>query len=273
MLELPDPVDDGLVIPEVGEWSRDKHHFLRRDVDAFTTAMKDKPWEGLHYIDLFAGAGMERLRDTGRLDWGSPLIAAQSTHPFNGIHCGEMDAAKCDALCKRLTPFRARTAIQIVAGDANVRVQEIVAVLPKRCLSLAFLDPYGLHLHFDSLRTLAERRADLIIFFPDRLDLLRNATEYYFSDPDSNLDHALGTQDWRRVWDGTPESRRAQTMRSLYVDRLRVLGYREFDYEPVPATGRRLYWLVFASRHPRGVDIWRRVATRKPDGQRTFDFE
>lgn len=62
MPELPPPDDDGLIIPEVGEWSRDKHHFLRRYIHAFTTAMKDKGWSGLHYIDLFAGAGMERIK-------------------------------------------------------------------------------------------------------------------------------------------------------------------------------------------------------------------
>jgi len=76
MLELPKPEDDGLVIPEVGEWSREKHHFLLRYIDAFTTAMRPKRWNGLYYIDLFAGAGIERLKRPARLDWGSPLIAA-----------------------------------------------------------------------------------------------------------------------------------------------------------------------------------------------------
>lgn len=53
------PTDDGLEISTVGEWSRDKHHFLSRYIDAFTNAMKKKGWSGLHYIDLFAGAGWD----------------------------------------------------------------------------------------------------------------------------------------------------------------------------------------------------------------------
>ena len=73
--ELPPPEDDGLPTASVKSWSRDKHHFLRRYIDAFTTSMKDKRWGGLHYIDLFAGPGIERLED-GSLEWGSPLIAA-----------------------------------------------------------------------------------------------------------------------------------------------------------------------------------------------------
>ena len=65
--ELPEPEDDGLFIPDVGPWSRDKHHFLRRYLHAFTEAMKAKNWHSLHYIDLFAGAGIERLRDKDRV--------------------------------------------------------------------------------------------------------------------------------------------------------------------------------------------------------------
>ena len=56
MFQLEPPHDDGLVIPEVGEHSKYKHHFIRRYIDAFTTAMKSKRWSGLHYVDLFAGA-------------------------------------------------------------------------------------------------------------------------------------------------------------------------------------------------------------------------
>ena len=67
MLELPQPQDDGLYIPEVGEWSSDKHYYLGRYMDAFTTSMRDK-WQGLHYIDLFAGAGIER-RGCPDLSW------------------------------------------------------------------------------------------------------------------------------------------------------------------------------------------------------------
>jgi len=83
MHSLPEPTDDGLYIPEVGDWSADKHHFLWRYLNAFTTAMKDKRWSGLHYIDLFAGAGIERLKESKRLDWGLSLIhISEPTRPY-----------------------------------------------------------------------------------------------------------------------------------------------------------------------------------------------
>jgi len=103
--ELPEPIDEGLYIPNVGPWSRDKHHFLRRYLDAFTTAMKPKKWHSLHYIDLFAGAGIERLEEDGKvlgLDWGSPLIAAQLPQPFDQLHLLESEDRRFQSLSDRL---------------------------------------------------------------------------------------------------------------------------------------------------------------------------
>ncbi len=58
MSRLPQPEDDGLIVPTVGPQSIEKHYFLERYINAFTTSMKGK-WS-LHFIDLFAGSGIER---------------------------------------------------------------------------------------------------------------------------------------------------------------------------------------------------------------------
>ena len=63
---------------------------------------------------------------------------------------------------------------QLLHGDANEKICEIVREIPRRTLTLAFLDPYGLHLDYETLKVLSSIRADLIIFFPDHLDALRN---------------------------------------------------------------------------------------------------
>ena len=103
--ELPVPDDDGEYIEEVGQWSADKHHFLRRYIDAFTTSMKDKPWQGLHYVDLFAGPGIVRL-ENGALDWGSPLIAAQTPNTFSRLHLCEKGKREFEALSNRIARFQ-----------------------------------------------------------------------------------------------------------------------------------------------------------------------
>ncbi len=161
MHQLDPPDDDGLYIPSVKEHSKAKHWFLSRYIDAFTTSMKGK-WSGLHYIDLFAGAGIERLSDTGALDWGSPLIAAQVRYPFAGLHLCEKNRRKHEALVQRF--HRLGIDPQILRGDANKKIDEIVRTIPARTLSLAFLDPYGLHLEFETITKLSGIRADPIIW-------------------------------------------------------------------------------------------------------------
>ncbi|MGB7157717.1 MAG: three-Cys-motif partner protein TcmP [Tepidisphaeraceae bacterium] len=192
MFELPAPANDGLFTPKVGAWSADKHHFLRRYIDAFTTAMKAKGWGGLHYIDLFASAGIEEVEGNG-LDWGSPLIAAQAPNPFARLHLCELKKKPFEALQTRIERFPQPSQPQLLNGDANLKIAEVVTALPSNALSLAFLDPHGLHLRFETLRALSARRVDLIIFFPDHLDALRNWENVYQGKPDSNLDRVLGT--------------------------------------------------------------------------------
>ena len=272
MFELPPPEDDGLYIPRrVGEQSKDKHYFLRRYVDAFTTAMRDK-WE-LHYIDLFAGAGVERLKDSNDLDWGSPLIAAQAPFPFHALHFCEKNRRKFDALKSRLARFRPDS--QIIHGDANENVDEIVGRIPKKgSLSLAFLDPYGFHLDYETLISLSAIRADLVIFFPDHLDALRNWERNYLDNPESNLDRCLGPgADWRSLLDETPAERRAERLRNLYVNQLEThLGYKYFEHQRICYRRHPLYVLILCARHELAAKLWREIAHKGPDGQIHIPF-
>jgi hypothetical protein len=121
---------------------------------------------------------------------------------------------------------------------------------------------------------LAKKRADLIIFFPDHLDVLRNWEQNYFDNPNSNLDLCLGKgADWRKIIDETPHESLAETIRKLCVDQIRKLGYSEFEYERIYMKGHPLYCLIFCAQHPIAAKIWRGISGKKPDGQRTFDFD
>ena len=273
MFELKPPEDDGLYIEEVGAWSADNHHFLRRYIDAFTTAMKSKPWHGLHYVDLFAGAGIEKLRGN-RLDWGSPLIAAQAPNRFTRMHLCELDDEKFTALSNRIGRFKQPDEPQLLNEDANGAISQIIEELPMGSLTLAFIDPYGLHLHFETLRELGQRRADLLIFFPDHLDALRNWENVYRGQPDSNLSKVLGTTTWHERMMARPRDQWAHELTQVYVEQIKSLGYVHFDYERIALKrGQPLYRLIFCSKHEAGARIWRRVATKKPGGQWTFGFD
>ena len=273
MHEFAPPTDDGLDIPEVGAWSRDKHHFLRRYLDAFTTAMKGKRWDGLHYIDLFAGAGIERIKETDELEWGSPLIAAKLRFPFSRLHVVEHKPKKFEALEKRLGDCDLSPSAQCLCGDCNDKVREIVNEVPKGSLSVAFLDPFGLDLQFHTVDTLAKRRVDLIIYFPDFLDMVRNR-KLYVEKTDSKLDAFLGSRvDWKSAIKDVPQDELASVFYNLYSEQLRRLGYGYIDAKRIYKKGtRRLYKLVFCSRDEAGGRIWRKISLKGPDAQRSFDF-
>lgn len=272
----PAPEDDGLLIPDVKPWSFDKHHFLMRYIDAFTNAMKKKGWTGLHYIDLFAGAGIENVEGRG-LEWGSPLIAAHTRYPFTQLHLVEKRRQKFDALATRIEKIDLPDTPQMICGDANQIVNEVSQSIPRGSLSLAFLDPYGLHLDFQTVRVLAgdnRRRIDLIIFFPDRLDALRNWNAYYKGKPDSNLTRVLGTDSWELELNNSAPDRWADVLTKIYERQIRTLGFEHFDYERINDTeGRPLYRLIFCCKHRAGGDIWRKISLRKPDRQDSFQWD
>ncbi len=233
-----------------------------------------KKWRHLHYIDLFAGAGVVTLRESRKLSWGSPLIAAQADTPFDNLHYCERSRNKYEALHVRVGRVRSGSGDQILQGDANEKVHEIVGAIPTtKTLSLAFLDPCGLHLDYETLRRISSIRSDLIVYFPDRVDFLRNWRLNYYDPPRSNPDRVLGTgADWRSIFKEKPRSSWAEALRKLYVAQIRKLGYTCFEYERIFAKKLPIYQLIFCSCHPLGADLWRRVAKKKPDDQQTFDF-
>lgn len=271
--QLQAPEDDGLFTPDVKPWSADKHHFLMRYINAFTNAMKQKWRGGLHYIDLFAGAGIENVEGRG-LDWGSPLIAAKTKYPFTQLHLVEMEKEKYEPLVTRVQRCELETEPQIIHGDANKVIVDVSNSIPYGSLSLSFLDPYGLHLDFATLKVLAgdsRRRMDLIVFFPDHLDALRNWRVYYEGKPNSNLTRVLGTYEWEQALNDCPPDKRVQVLKEIYVKQIRTLGYKHFEYERISHTnGGPLYLLIFCCKHQTGGDIWRKVSLRKPGGQDSF---
>lgn len=270
--ERPVPVDDGLVKSEVGTWARRKHHFIGGYINAFTTAMKGKRWGALHYIDLFAGPGMAAVRGGG-LEWGSPVLAATARYKFHQIHACELEADNVAALKSRLAAFPQPQPPSVIQGDANEKVREIIACIPGDSLSLALVDPWNLDgLRFETLGELAKRRCDLIVYFPDHLDALRNL-EVYKQDPESSLSRYMGSPEWVSAIEGVARENQGERLLEFFKGRLGSLGYEHFAEKRIERTDtRRLYMLVFGSKHPKGREIWLNVAAKDYEGQRDLPF-
>jgi three-Cys-motif partner protein len=141
--------DDGLPVREVGSWTEDKLYFWNRYIDITTRAMVGHPkWpEGLVYVDLFAGPGVCFVKESRKRVPGSALIAANAPKPFRFILASELDAGYAEALSARLKASPAREVSEVFPGDCNTRVNDIAKKIPRRALTLAFIDPENLE-HF-----------------------------------------------------------------------------------------------------------------------------
>lgn len=268
----PAALEDGHVVQCVGKWAEDeKHAYLRTYIEATRKARRKFSRSG--FLDLFAGPGRVRVRETGAVCDGSPLIALEHREvPFTRVVLCDLAPVNVDALRHRTeggtAPYGERVAV--VCGDANQRIQDIVDLLPDG-LNLAVVDPFGIEpLHFDTLRVLGRmKHMDLFITFPTS-DLRRNKALYL--DPNNEvIARALGMPDWRaRIGPGDIAIEAAD----LFVEALTTLGYTGSKNRMlrVSNSGSELYRIIFASKSSVGDKIWKAITTHTPAGQRGFNF-
>jgi three-Cys-motif partner protein len=276
---------DSLSMRLSGSWARKKLDYLERYIDAFVVSMHDKPWRSMHYIDLFAGPGKCRDRRSGEIYLGSPLIALKATYPFTRYFFVDLDPDNIAVLHERCLASPLSDRIHYFAGDSNDVVDQIaerISAIDRKfiagrwsSLNLAFLDPQGMDLYWETVKTLAElRRMDLIIHYP-QMGLTRYMPQACNTAEENKVDLFFGGREWREVYQEWRE--RTGLHRQLidhYKEKLRGLGYEEVirGDEPEPLmrnVARRapLYRLIFASKHPLGHDFWREVTKRDVYGQ------
>jgi len=276
------PVEDGLPMRKAGPWAREKLDYLARYIAVFGVSMRGK-WPVRNYVDLLAGPGKNRVQGSGQVLLGSPLLALMARYPFTGYYFVELKRANADALRQRCEAWRGPANVCIQVGDCNKAVDQVVAELARqgnRSLNLAFLDPEGLELEWETVRKLASvRRMDLIINYPQN-GVARSVRKAFLSNGETTLDRFFGDAGWRAIYDEWRRTRRFSLQRrliDLYRDRLGALGYvevqgsDELGDEPLVRNARRnapLYRLLFASKHPLGSTFWHEVTARDVHGQR-----
>jgi len=256
---------DGLLLRCVGDWSEAKHYYLRRYIEIFTTSMKDK-WPGqLYYIDLFSGPGKCKVRQTEEEIDGSPLIALSSPYAFARHFFVDLNEDVLNALSIRCigNPYSDR--VEFIHGDCNSVIDDIIDRIPQRSLSLAFIDPAGLHFKFSTLEKLAQRRVDLIITFPEGMAVKRNFKKFLVQS-ESLLDNVIGDKGWREFNTG-------KEIIEYYRKRLSTLEYQEVKLGDEilirsTSTNQPLYCLLFASKNPLGHKFWQYISKIDHTGQR-----
>jgi three-Cys-motif partner protein len=268
------PAPDGFPAQCVGQWAADKHYYLQQYIEATREVrsrfLPPKGSGGAAFIDLFAGPGIVRVRDSGEIREGSPMVALRhAAAPFTRVILCDLDSDNANALRARTSSQAGR--VSVIEGDCNDKIDHVAAAIPKLGLNIALVDPFGLRaLKFSSLKRLAGfKRMDLVIHFPTG-DIKRNLGQ---SEKTKGwLDDALGTDEWARTIASPTD---VAGLIDVLKRQLGKLGYQSRDVRSEPIKNNQkstLYHLVYASKNKLGDKIWQSITKNKPSGQKGWDF-
>ncbi len=259
--------DDGLVRAIVGPWADEKHKRLRHYID-ISRAARRKFQGNSTYIDLYAGSGRARIRDTEHVIDGSPVVAiaeAGRSDPFGHVHLADYDAANVAACTARLGQLTA-PALSTYVGKAEVTVREVAARLSPSGLHLAFLDPFSIEaMPFSILETLAGfERMDLIIHV-SVMDLQRNVKRLM-----ANGKLSAFAPGWEAAVNPHVRNSTAVVEVMRYWQTLIGRLGLKVSHQVERVAGKRnqpLYWLVLAGRHPLADQFWGQVSNVTSQGR------
>lgn len=274
--------DDGLLAPDVGAWAEDKHRLVSLYSTLFSSSMKVK-WSRRTYVDLYAGAGLSRIRGTSKFVFGSPILALKVNDPFDKYVFCEERTNKLEALKVRAKQVAPNADIAYVQGDCNKRTLEILAEVPRgspgdTALSLCFADPFDIGLEFETIRTLAsERYVDFLVLLALGMDANRNYEHYLKEDADK-VDKFLGSESWRERW-ATAQWDAVKFTRFLadeFAKSMTTLGYippPHYTMKEVRSHEKNLalYRLALFSRHERAYRLWDQVLKYSTDQTSLFE--
>lgn len=268
-----------------GVWTADKLAVLRKYLDFYTRALRDKPTPQrpfqLVYIDAFAGTGRCHVGDgtaQGRVIDGSALIALDNSYPFARYHFIEPKRAHRLEL-EQLIASHPRGAL---ARVTKARADDVLPYILqgydwRRTRGVLFLDPFGLHCSWQMLSRVRATEALDVFYLLNLAGLFRQAALRLDAIPAGTarrLDSVLGSTQWRQAlyvveqgdfFDDPAVSRQGgwQALLDFTAGRLRSLfpyvGEPRLLYGPTRAPLFALFFMV-ANPDPKAVALAGRVS-------------
>ena len=268
--EILGTASDGLPARYTGAWVHDKKYYLNRYLDIVSRGVSRK-WDGkLSYVDLFSGPGRSIIRGSKEEIEGSPLISL--THNFARYVFVDVPEV-INTLKRRLSLHPKLSLCSFVEGDCNAVIQTVLSKLPSDHLTLAFIDPTGLQIKFKTIQQLVHnRKVDLLMTIQFGMGIRMNLPQYLQTEGLA-LTEFLGNPEWREDANrGGSVSQLALRILNRYMKQLEALDYVTVRDRQIPIRSDQsnllLYFMVLASRHPRGEDFWRKITEVSSSGQR-----
>jgi three-Cys-motif partner protein len=185
-----------------GIWTHQKLVVLEKYLWAFTTALKKQHFK-LIYLDGFAGTGRCDIKVDGEKKSieGSARIALRTDPPFDQYYFIELLPKKREALQALAREYSDRF-VRILDEDCNKSLIKLCKTVDwKNSRAVLFLDPFGLHVEWPTLKAIADTRAiDLWYLFP-YAGLYRQAAkdaDALDADKKAAITRILGTDEWEK---------------------------------------------------------------------------
>jgi three-Cys-motif partner protein len=250
---------------EIGFWSEAKLDIILKYARAYSAILNKRERLTHIYVDAFAGPGLHRAKFSGRPVAGSPLNALTVSPPFAEHHFIDLDNKRVQAL-EELAGTRPD--VRVYHGDCNeILITDIFPHLHYKSFrrALCLLDPYGLHLNWEVIKTAGDLGTiDIFLNFPihdtNRTVLVKDPSEMHRRQV-KRMDAFWGNNSWREVAYATDANLFGYEEKVCTNDQLaaafrqRLIEVANFAHVPEPVYMRNskragLYYLFFASQQP-----------------------
>jgi len=206
----------------------------------------------MFYLDLLAGAGIDEIKETGVKVTGSPVVAATFSYsPFSKLFLMEMNDDRASALDLRMRRILPLDMFEVLKGDANVRVDDVLHHLrDKSSHYLAFVDCQGLDIWWPTMETLLQLPGD-IVFVHQTAEINRVCGKAKNSQTDAEcLNRFYGTSRTPRDWG--KEDR--DTLCARYEQNLKM---RRDITIPIKIKSNGFHYdVIFATKKTKGGSPW-----------------
>jgi len=256
------------------EQSYVKHVFLENYLEALVHKTAST-YPHIVYVDGFAGpwqSANERFEDTS---FGIALTALRKAKESwkqmgrdvrMSAHLVERDAIAYARLAE--VPKRyPDVAVLTYSGDFVGLIPTVLKAIPTGAFAFFFIDPKGWRIPLQQLGPLLSR-ANSEVTFNFMFDFINRAVNIGDTNIVTGLNELIPHGDWRsKIAEAerqggdnlTPEARKAVLV-GAFTESLAKLGNYRFVAETTilrPLTDRPLYCLCYATRHPRGIEVFR----------------
>jgi three-Cys-motif partner protein len=257
--------DDRLLARKSGEWAKRKHHYLRNYCGITTVSMRSK--FKLVYLDVMAGPGRCKIKETGEEFPGSPLVALD--HDFSDYILIEEEPNLADALRQRVAVHPKARKVKVIQENWVNVVESGGLKFDASTLVVAFVDPTGIsQTPMSAMKVLAKNpRIDLLVTIQHRLGIVWNTPQYRRSTKGQTaLDAFLDDRSWR-AWKDKDPTEFGRLGVERFCENFEKEAFINTRHVSVPESNP-LYRFTLFSRHPRGEDFWLKVLKMDEKGQR-----